>query len=218
MEFIKKEENKKERMFDFNLQLFADEGEPEGEPEGDDLDNKDDVKDDDNKNDDKKDDVKTYTEDEVQKMIKERLAREQKAKEKAIEEAEKLAKMNADEKKEYEYKKMKEELEELKNKDNRNQLSREASKILSENGIVADDGILEIVVKDNAENTLEAVNSFIELFNNKVEEGVKKALSGKPPKNNSNNTNKMTKAEILKIKNPEKRLKAIQDNSNLFNR
>ena len=153
---------------------------------------------------------------EAEKMIKDRVRREQKAREKAVEEAEKLAKMNAEQKKEYEYEKMQKELEEYKQKDQFYKLSREASKMLADEDIKADDELLETLVKDDAEGTQQAVQSFVKLLNAKVEEGVKKALSGNSPRVNAGN-NIVSKKQIMEIKDPVERQKAIRENINLFN-
>jgi hypothetical protein len=158
---------------------------------------------------------KTYSEEEVQKMVKERVAREKKAAEKAVEEAKKLAQMNEEEKRKYEFEQMQKELEEYKKKDSFNGLSREASKMLSKHQITADDELLAFVVKGTAEETQLAVNSFVALINAKVEEGVKKALAGKPPKVNSNNKT-ITKQQIREEKDAVKRQKLIKENIHLF--
>lgn len=129
--------------------------------------------------------VKTYTQEEVEQMMKERVAREKRAADEAIKEAEKLAKMNADQKREYELEKLQSELAEYKKKDAFNGLSKEASKMLSEHNIHADDELLAFVVKDDAEATKLAVDSFVALVNSKVTDGVKQALSGTPPKSNA---------------------------------
>lgn len=129
--------------------------------------------------------VKTYTQEEVEQMMKERVAREKRAADEAIKEAEKLAKMNADQKREYELDKLQSELAEYKKKDAFNGLSKEASKMLSEHNIHADDELLAFVVKDDAEATKLAVDSFVALVNSKVTDGVKQALSGTPPKSNA---------------------------------
>lgn len=160
--------------------------------------------------------AKTFTEDDVEKIVKERVARAEKAKEKAIEEAAKLAKMNADEKKEYEFKKLQDELAELKKKDAFYGLSKEATKMLAGEGIAADDELLAFVVKDTAEDTQTAVNAFVGLVNKKVEEGVKKALAGESPKVTTQQTGAVTKDTILAMKDSSARIKAIQDNPHLF--
>ncbi|CZQ83895.1 Hypothetical protein Tpal_500 [Trichococcus palustris] len=126
--------------------------------------------------------AKMYTQEEVEKMMKDRVAREKKAAEEALEEAKKLAKMNEDEKAKYELEKLQRELAEYKKKDAFNGLSKEASKMLSEHNIHADDELLAFVVKGDAEATKLAVDSFVALVNTKISDGVKQALSGTPPK------------------------------------
>ena len=153
---------------------------------------------------------------EMEKIIKERVAREKKATEKAVAEAEKLAKMNADEKREHERQKLEEELAEYKRKDQYYSLSREATNMLHEHGIAADDELLGMIVKDTAEDTQTAVNSFVKLLNAKVEDGVKKALSGNSPRVNTG-TNAMSKKQILSIKDRAERQRAIKENIQLFN-
>src|SRR5699024_3667346 len=163
---------------------------------------------------------KKYTQEELEEIIKARVAREKKATEKAVEEASKLAKMNEEEKREFEYQKLQEELAELKRKDAYYGLSREASKMLAEHDIQANDDLLKFVVDDSAEETQSKVNSFVELINAKVEEGVQKALSGRTPKANvqqQKETKKFSelsyteKAE-LKAKEPEKYKKLKENN------
>ena len=154
---------------------------------------------------------------EMEKIIKERVAREKKATEKAVAEAEKLAKMNAEEKREHERQKLEEELAEYKRKDQFYSLSKEASKMLSDHNIHADDELLSFVVKDDAESTQEAVNTFVTMFNEKVEEGVKQALSGKSPKVHAKNEKVISVEEFKNMTYPEKvQLKA--DNPEMYNK
>jgi hypothetical protein len=80
---------------------------------------------------------------------------------------------------------MQEELAELKKERAFYSLSKEASKMLAEHDIQADDDLLALVVKDDADGTKQAVDAFANLINAKVEQGVKKALSGKSPKINA---------------------------------
>lgn len=161
--------------------------------------------------------VKTYTQEELEEIVKARVAREKKAAEKAVEEAAKLAKMNEEEKREFEYQKLQEELAELKRKDAYYGLSREASKMLAEHDIQANDDLLQFVVKDDAEGTQMAVNAFVELFNAKVEEGVKKALSGRAPRANVNANQVVTKEDFNKMGYSE-RVALKQKDENLYNK
>src|SRR5699024_7831851 len=100
-----------------------------------------------------------------------------KATEKAVAEAEKLAKMNAEEKREHERQKLEEELAEYKRKDQFYSLSKEASKMLSEHNIHADEELLSFVVKDDADATQAAVNTCVTIIKDKLGEGAKLVLS-----------------------------------------
>lgn len=153
----------------------------------------------------------------MEKIIKDRVAREKKATEKAVEEAKKLAKMNEDEKAKYEYEQLQKELEEYKRKDSFYGLSKEASKMLSEHDIPADDEVFEVVVKDTAEATKERVEWFSGLVNRLANEVSKKALAGKSPRVNTNPGQTLTKKDILAEKDATKRIRLIQENPNLFN-
>lgn len=128
---------------------------------------------------------KLFTQEEVNRIVKERLARALKDKEEAIKEAEKLAKMNAEQKREYELEKLRRENEELKKTQLRYELGREATKILGEAGIVADDDVLSFVVRDDAEQTQQAVETFISLVDKLADLRMKEKLKGRPPKKDS---------------------------------
>lgn len=129
---------------------------------------------------------KTFTQEEVNALIEKRLAKQEKSFNKRIQEkldeAEKLRKMNADQKAEYEAQKQADYIAELEAKINRSGLEKEASKVLSESGLVADDKILYFVVKDTAEATQEAVDSFSALVNDLADKKVGEMLKGKTPK------------------------------------
>ncbi|MGQ7337091.1 DUF4355 domain-containing protein [Streptococcus suis] len=129
---------------------------------------------------------KTFTQEEVNALIEKRLAKQEKSFNKRIQEkldeAEKLRQMNAEQKAEYETKKQADYIAELEAKINRSGLEKEASKMLSENGLVADDKILGFVVKDTAEATQEAVDSFSALVNDLADKKVSEMLKGKTPK------------------------------------
>ncbi|HFI0175724.1 TPA: DUF4355 domain-containing protein [Streptococcus suis] len=129
---------------------------------------------------------KTFTQEEVNALIEKRLAKQEKSFNKRIQEkldeAEKLRQMNAEQKAEYEAQKQADYIAELEAKINRSGLEKEASKILSEVGIAVDDNILGFVVKDTAEATKEAVESFSVLVNALADKKVSEMLKGKTPK------------------------------------
>ncbi|WP_105106948.1 DUF4355 domain-containing protein [Streptococcus suis] len=129
---------------------------------------------------------KTFTQAELDTIIQKEKGKAKRAAEREyqakMDEAEKLRKMNAEQKAEYEAKKQADYIAELEAKINRSGLEKEASKMLSENGLVADDKILGFVVKDTAEATQEAVDSFSALVNDLADKKVSELLKGKTPK------------------------------------
>lgn len=138
-------------------------------------------------------------------------------------EAERLAKMNAEEKIAFERKKLEAENAELRRINQYNELSKEATKMLVEKKLVPTEGLLRLLVRDTAEETQKAVNVYVESVTEQVKDQVKEALTGTPPTANiqkstvvnpfSAATFNLTKqAELLKT-NPDlyKQLKAQAD-------
>lgn len=135
---------------------------------------------------------KTFTQEELDAIIQKEKGKAKRAAEREyqakMDEAEKLRKMNAEQKAEYEAKKQADYIAELEAKINRSGLEKEASKMLSEAGIVATDDILAFVVKDDAGSTKETINSFTALVNDLADKKVSEMLKGKTPKKVENNT------------------------------
>lgn len=191
----------------YNLQMFAEDGEePNGDNDGgsgNDTDN--------NINEEK------YTDEDVNRIIQEKLARIKKKQEKDIDEAKKLAEMNAQQKAEYERDKIRKELDELKNQQTLNEMSKTARKMLSDEGINIDDDLLSNLVTTDAEKTKEMVTSFCAMFQKAVASAVKEELKGDTPAKNSNKKT-LTKEQILAIKNAAERKKLIAENIHLFDK
>lgn len=201
-----------------DLQFFAAGGSDDQDNNPDDAkgEQQGDQSDDENEKDVKsKDDEPKFTQTELEEIVKQRLARAEKQKLEAIKEAEKLAKMNEQEKQQYEFEKTQRELEEMKKQLNRYELGKEATRILAEKGIVANDTILDLVVRDNAEQTNESVTAFVELLTDLVDQQVKEKLKGNAPRKQTGVTG-ITKQDILNIKDSAERIRAIQENQHLF--
>ena len=101
---------------------------------------------------------KTFSQEEVSQMIKDRLTRERRKSDErikeAIEEAEKLAKMNKDQKNQYELEKLLKENEELKVEKALSQMKNETRSMLNEFGVQNfNDQIGNVLVNFNAEKT-----------------------------------------------------------------
>lgn len=156
-----------------------------------------------------------YTDADVDEIVSKRLAKWEKQQAAKVEEAAKLAEMNAQQKAEYERDKVQKELDEYKRRDTVNAMVAESRRQLSEQGITVSDDILARLVGETAEETKASVDAFSTAFTAAVEDAVKKQLAGKAPAAGVA-TKTMTKEEILAIKDPITRQAAIRDNIGLF--
>lgn len=156
-----------------------------------------------------------YTDADVDEIVSKRLTKWEKQQAAKVEEAAKLAEMNAQQKAEYERDKVQKELDEYKRRDTVNAMVAESRRQLSEQGIAVSDDILARLVGETAEETKASVDAFSTAFTAAVEDAVKKQLAGKAPAAGVA-TKTMTKEEILAIKDPIARQAAIRDNIGLF--
>nr|DAX81911.1 MAG TPA: Major head protein [Caudoviricetes sp.] len=161
---------------------------------------------------------RTFTRAEIGKMLSAERSKweaEQEAKEN---EAKKLRQMNEAQKAEYEQEKQKAYIAELEAKINRSGLEREASKMLSEGGIAVDDKILGLVVKDTAESTQEAVESFVALVNALADKKVSEKLKGKTPKKMEDTAaGEITKEQFNRM-GYQSRNELLQNNPELYHK
>ena len=132
-----------------------------------------------------------------------------------VEEAHKLAQMNATEKAEHERKAMEEELASLKAEKTHNTMMSEARNMLKADGLNLADDIISVLVTDNAETTKNAIKAFSAAFQTAVNEAVKTQLAGSEPRRGATATG-MTREQIEEIKDPTKRRAAIAENMHLF--
>ena len=165
---------------------------------------------------------KTFTQSQLDEIIQKEKAKAKRSAEKEyqakMDEAEKLRKMNEVQKAEYEQEKQRAYIAELEAKINRSGLEREASKMLSEGGIVVDDKILSIVVKDTAESTQEAVESFVALVNDLADKKVGEKLKGKTPKKmEDTSAGEITKEQFNKM-GYQSRNELLQNNPELYHK
>ncbi|MFQ3903750.1 DUF4355 domain-containing protein [Staphylococcus sp. 50Mo3-1] len=193
-----------------NLQHFAEQGDnPEGEPGTDgqtdeNLEGKDDQQ-----------GEKTFTQEEVDQILKDRVAREKRKADEKAKEAEKLAKMNKDQKAEYEREQMQKELDAYKAKEARNEMKQTAKDMLKEKDIGADDELLEIVTADTADQTSENVKAFTDVLNRMVKEQVQAKLTQGTPKS-FQATGSLSREDIMNIQDDSQRQRAIAQNRHLF--
>ena len=165
---------------------------------------------------------KTFTQSQLDEIIQKEKAKAKRSAEKEyqakMDEAEKLRKMNEVQKAEYEQEKQRAYIAELEAKINRSGLEREASKMLSEGGIAVDDKILGLVVKDTAESTQEAVESFVALVNELADKKVGEKLKGKTPKKmEDTSAGEITKEQFNKM-GYRSRNELLQNNPELYHK
>lgn len=127
-------------------------------------------------------DEKKYTDAEVDAIINRKFAKWSKEQEEKKSEAEKLANMNAKEKAEYEAKKQADRIADLEAQLKRKDMEATAVNLLAEKGITATADVINFVVRDDAEQTHEAINTFAALVNDLADKKVSEMLKGTTPK------------------------------------
>lgn len=172
-----------------------------------------------NKAENEQEDIASFSKEQqetINKIVADRVSRATAKAEEKREEAARLAEMNAQQRTEYELDKLKKERDELMAEKQRYNLAREASKMLQSKGLAASDEILNVIVKDTAEDTQAAVNGFVEMVQTEAEKLTKQRYSGKPPKKLNSSGKAYTKEEIMDIEDSQKRQKLIAENLHLF--
>ena len=204
----------------FDLQLFADGNEPEGNPEGGAGDNGSEsvgTHENNAKNGEKQpENVPKYTDADLDRIINKKFAELEQKKKKEIDEAKKLANMNAQQKAEHERDLLQKELDDYKRRDSLAEMTKTARKMLSDEGISVGDDLLSVMVSTDAEQTKSAIDSFSKMFKSAVEAAVKEQIKGNTPKKGIGGGS-MTKEQIMAIKDQELRQQKILENRHLFN-
>lgn len=143
-----------------------------------------------------------YSDDDFDKKLNQKFAEWQKKKEQEIAEAEKLAKMNAEEKANHNAQKEKERADkaeariaELEKKDALAEMSKTARKMLADEGINISDELLSVLVTPEAEATQTSIKNFVKLFKAEVEKGIKAQATGTTPKIIQNNSEGLSEIE-----------------------
>lgn len=158
-----------------------------------------------------------YTDADLDRIIGQKFAKWQKDEQKKVDEAKKLAEMNATQKAEYERDQLQKELDSYKKKDALASMTKEARKMLADENISVPDEMLAMLVNTNADETKAAVTGFAKVFKDAVEAAVKERLKGDTPKKGTTGATTMTKAQIMAIADPELRQKKMLEHRELFN-
>lgn len=200
----------------YNLQLFADE--PQTEPANDSTEQKAKSKPDGTQesNEEKAGGAqkKLFTNEDVDKLINRKFAEWQAKKDKEINEAQKLAEMNEQQKAEYKLDKLQKELDEYKNRETLSEMAKTARSILSEQNINIPDELVSVLVTTDADTTSANVKAFAKAFQSAVSQAVDSKISHREPKTGGSKS--ITKNDIMAIKDTAARQKAIAENIELF--
>ena len=144
---------------------------------------------------------KTFTQEEVDKIVADRLARQAKQSEKKftqkevddlinekLTEAEKVAKMDAEQKAKYAQEKHEKELAEREAALNKRELTATAKEILADKGLPAE--LVEIVNTTDADSCAASIEAIEKAFSAAVQNAVNERLKSNPPKVGDTNTGK----------------------------
>lgn len=180
---------KRDLPLKLNIQFFAAEGDPTPEPDPAGGDPEPQGEGDDPKGEPTKPvEFTPEQQEKVNQIVQDRVKAEQKKAAEAVAESKKLEKMNAEQKQAYELEKANNRIAELEAKENLYQMSKEASKMLSDKGISVTDELLEQVTKDTAEETQTAVSTFLNIVDSEVQRQVAEKLRGGAPKGSTSTT------------------------------
>lgn len=147
-------------------------------------------------------DDKKYSDADVDAIIEKKFAKWKAKHEKAVAdakaEAEKLAKMNADQKKDYEMEKLQAENAKLKKEAMRVELGKTATTLLKEQEIDATQDMLDFVVGEDADTTKANIEKFVAIIQSQVKAAEVKRATGETPKSYGSNQGQPEMDEIQK--------------------
>lgn len=155
------------------------------------------------------------TPEDVFQMIKSAFAEFAKQQKEAQTEAEKLSGMNAQQKVEYERDNYRAQLEDLQKQVTMSKMQGAARTMLAEKNIHVPDSLIAAIVAEEAETTKQNVEEFAQAFTAAVDASVKAKLKSDTPRTGAT-ASKLTKEQIFAIKDNDARIKAINENMDLF--
>lgn len=142
---------------------------------------------------------KKYTDKDVDAIVNKRFAKWKTEQEQAVksakEEAEKLAKMNAEQKQNYEIEKLQKENEKLKQEAAKVELSRSATGILAEKGIEATQEVLDFVVGADEADTNARIDTLMKIVESQLKKAEIARATGTTPKTMTNSGSQLSEFE-----------------------
>ena len=141
---------------------------------------------------------KLFTQEEVNNIIEKRLSKEKNKWKNEVDQAKRLAEMSAEERAKEEFKMQKAEFERQRAEFEKERLLIQTQKELSAKNVPIE--FAEMLVRDDAESTKEAIDNFANLYAQSVEKGVSNKLKGRPPKTKQTpNNDGLDRASFMKL-------------------
>lgn len=204
----------KERIL-FNIQLFAEDGASEGDTDGSEQ-QPTGASEEGTQSEGKQKSELKYTDEDVNRLIKQKHAEWNKKQEQKESEAERLAKMSAEEKINERVQTLEDELAEYKAREAKAEMMAQARALMQDKGLSVKDSILSNLIADDAETTKANCEAFADLMKKAVEDGVTERLKGSNTVPKTGKSSGLTKEQILSIPNRAERQAMIRQNPHLF--
>lgn len=162
---------------------------------------------------------RTFTRNDIAKMMSAEKRKWEEEKEQEIEEAkseaERLAKLSKDEREKEQERKRKEALDKREQAIAYKELRIETRSLLAEEGLPLE--FLDVVMTDSADDIQDNIKNIRTVFDEAVEKRVDERLAQKSPKRGANSTSTLTREQIARETDPQKRLEMIRQNREMFN-
>lgn len=162
--------------------------------------------------------TKTYTQEEVDALLQKegdkRVSAALKKQQKKFDEAQKLASMSETEKADYEYSQKLADLEKREAEIAKKELAQETAKQLNEKGLPSEAS--QFLVAIDAEQTKENIKAFEKIWNDAIENEIKKRIATGTPKVSGEKTGVISKEDFKKM-TVAQRAELYKTNPTLFN-
>ncbi len=140
---------------------------------------------------------KLFTQEEVNNIIEKRLNKEKNKWKNEVDQAKRLAEMSAEDRAREQFKMEKAEFERQRAEFERERLLVQTQRELSTKNIPVE--FADMLVKDDAESTKAAIDTFAQLYNQSVEKGVSNKMKGRPPKTKQTPSDGLDRAAFMKL-------------------
>ena len=140
---------------------------------------------------------KLFTQEEVNNIVEKRLKKEKNKWKNEVDQAKRLAEMSAEDRAREQFKMEKAEFERQRAEFERERLLVQTQRELSTKNIPVE--FADMLVKDDAESTKAAIDSFASLYNQSVEKGVSNKMKGRPPKTKQTQSDGLDRAAFMKL-------------------